>query len=36
MPLGHLLDQREIYEQLQGWKKPKQEFYINDILKDVL
>jgi len=32
MPLGHLLDQWEIYKQFKGLAKPKREFYIDEII----
>ena len=32
MPLGHLLDQIEIYKQLNGLSKPKIELTIDDII----
>ena len=32
MPLGHLLDQWEIYKQFNGLAKPKREFYIDEII----
>lgn len=32
MPLGHLLDQWEIYKQFKGLAKPKCEFYIDEII----
>jgi hypothetical protein len=31
-PLGHLLDQIEIYKQFHGMSKPKQELTIDDII----
>jgi hypothetical protein len=32
MPLGHLLDQWEIYKQFKGLAKPKREHYIDEII----
>ena len=32
MPLGHLLDQWEIYKQFNGMVKAKQELYIDDVI----
>ena len=32
MPLGHLLDQWEIYKQFNGLAKPKREYYIDEII----
>lgn len=32
MPVGHLLDQREIYWQVSGLAKPKWESDIDDII----
>nr|DAO66370.1 MAG TPA: hypothetical protein [Caudoviricetes sp.] len=32
MPLGHLLDQIEIYKQFNGLSKPKKELTIDDII----
>jgi len=32
MPLGHLLDQWEIYKQFNGMAKAKQELYIDDVI----
>lgn len=32
MPLGHLLDQIEIFKQFHGMSKPKQELTIDDII----
>jgi len=32
MPLGHLLDQWEIYKQFNSLAKPKREFYIDEII----
>jgi len=32
MPLGHLLDQWEIYKQFNGLAKPKRELYIDEII----
>ncbi len=37
MPLGHLLDQWEIYKQFNSLAKPKREHYIDEIIPyDVL
>jgi hypothetical protein len=32
MPIGHLLDQWEIYKQFNGLSKPKREYYIDEII----
>jgi hypothetical protein len=32
MPLGHLLDQWEIYKQFNSLAKPKREHYIDEII----
>jgi len=32
MPLGHLLDQWEIYKQFNGLAKPRIEHYIEEII----
>lgn len=32
MPMGHLLDQWEIYRQFNGMAKPYKETFIDDIL----
>ena len=32
MPLGHLLDQWEIYKQFNGLAKSKRELYIDEII----
>jgi len=32
MPLGHLLDQWEIYMQFNGMTKPKREHFIDDVI----
>jgi hypothetical protein len=32
MPLGHLLDQWEVYMQFNGMAKPMREHYIDDII----
>jgi hypothetical protein len=32
MPIGHLLDQWEIYKQFNGMAKPKREHYIDEII----
>ena len=34
MPLGALLDQWEIYKQFNGMAKPKQEWFIDDVIPD--
>ncbi len=34
MPIGHLLDQREIYRQINGLAKPKRESDIGDIIPE--
>jgi len=32
MPIGHLLDQWEIYKQFNGLAKPKRTYYIDEII----
>jgi len=32
MPIGHLLDQWEIYKQFNGLAKAKREYYIDEII----
>jgi hypothetical protein len=32
MPIGHLLDQWELYKQWNGLAKPKREYYIDEII----
>jgi len=32
MPIGHLLDQWEIYKQFNGLAKPKREYAIDEII----
>jgi len=32
MPLGHLLDQWEVYRQFNGMAKVKHEYFIDDII----
>ena len=32
MPIGHLLDQWEIYKQFNGLAKPKRERFIEDVI----
>lgn len=32
MPVGHLLDQREIYWQVNGLAKPARELSIDDVI----
>jgi len=32
MPIGHLLDQWEIYKQFNGLAKPKHEHYIDEVI----
>ena len=32
MPLGHLLDQWEVYKQFHGLTKPKREYGIDEII----
>jgi hypothetical protein len=32
MPIGHLLDQWEVYKQFNGLAKPKREYYIDEII----
>jgi hypothetical protein len=32
MPLGHLLDQWEIYKQFKGLAKPKREYFIDEVI----
>jgi hypothetical protein len=32
MPIGHLLDQWEIYKQFNGLAKVKREYYIDEII----
>ena len=32
MPIGHLLDQWEVYKQFNGLVKPKREYYIDEII----
>jgi len=32
MPIGHLLDQWEIYKQFNGLARPKREYYIDEII----
>ena len=32
MPLGHLLDQIEIYKQFHGLAKPKQDVTIDEVI----
>lgn len=32
MPIGHLLDQWEVYKQFYGLAKPKREYYIDDVI----
>lgn len=32
MPIGHLLDQWEVYKQFNGMAKPKREHFIDDII----
>jgi hypothetical protein len=34
MPLGHLLDQWEVYRQYHGMAKPKREWFIDDVIPD--
>jgi len=32
MPIGHLLDQWEVYKQFNGLAKAKREYYIDEII----
>jgi len=32
MPIGHLLDQWEVYKQFNGLTKPKRELFIDEIV----
>jgi hypothetical protein len=32
MPLGHLLDQWEVYKQYHGLSKPKREHFIDEVI----
>jgi len=32
MPIGHLLDQWELYKQWNGLAKPKREHFIDDVI----
>lgn len=32
MPLGALLDQREVYRQINGFSKSKEEYHVDDII----
>lgn len=32
MPIGHLLDQWEIYKQYNNMAKPKREWFIDDVV----
>jgi hypothetical protein len=32
MPIGHLLDQWEVYKQFHGLAKPKREYGIDEII----
>jgi len=34
MPIGHLLDQWEIYKQFNGMAKPKREHFIEEVIPD--
>jgi hypothetical protein len=34
MPIGHLLDQWEVYKQFNGLAKPTREAFIDDIIPD--
>ena len=36
MPLGHLLDQWEVYKQFHGLAKPKREYGIDEIIQSGL
>ena len=34
MPIGHLLDQWEVYKQFNGLSKPKRTCYIDDVIPE--
>jgi len=36
MPIGHLLDQWEVYKQFHGLAKPRRELFIDEVIPNGL